>query len=105
MPSVLAFMLLVHRNDHRRQLLRMPRNFATRVRLARVMRDINDRVGHYLFALAVIYSGVAAISAAVLALLGLPNAMIWGVADGPGLLHSVRRRAGRDRPGGVAAAF
>ncbi len=80
--AVLAFMLLVHRNDHRRQMLRVAVTFATRVRLARVMRDINERVGHYLFALAVIYSCVAAISAAALALLGLPNAIIWGVLMG-----------------------
>jgi predicted PurR-regulated permease PerM len=80
--AVLSFMLLVHRNDHRRQLLRVPLTFATRVRLARVMRDINERVGHYLFSLAVIYSCVAAISAAVLALLGLPNAIIWGFLMG-----------------------
>jgi predicted PurR-regulated permease PerM len=80
--AVLAFMLLVHRNDHRRQMLRVAATFATRVRLARVMRDINERVGDYLFALAVIYSGVAAISAAALALLGLPNAIIWGVLMG-----------------------
>jgi predicted PurR-regulated permease PerM len=80
--AVLAFMLLVHRNDHRRLMLRVPATFVTRVRLARVMRDINDRVGHYLFALAVIYSGVAAVSAAALALLGLPNAIIWGFLMG-----------------------
>lgn len=80
--AVLSFMLLVHRNDHRRQLLRVPLTFATRVRLARVMRDINERVGHYLFSLAVIYACVAAIAAATLALLGLPNAVIWGVLMG-----------------------
>ncbi len=80
--AVLAFMLLVHRNDHRRQMLRVPVEFATRVRLARVMRDINERVGHYLFSLAVIYFCVAAISAVVLALLGLPNAIIWGFLMG-----------------------
>lgn len=80
--AVLAFMLLVHRNDHRRQMLRVPLTFATRVRLARVMRDINERVGHYLFALAVIYSGVAVASTAVLVMLGLPNAIIWGFLMG-----------------------
>lgn len=74
--AVLAFMLLVHRNDHRRQMLRVPATFATRVRLARVMRDINERVGSYLFALAVIYTCVAAVAAMALAFLGLPNAVI-----------------------------
>src|SRR5262249_55637987 len=58
--GVLAFMLLAHRNTHRRQILRIPLNFYTRVRLARVMRDINGRVGQYLFSLCVVYSGVAA---------------------------------------------
>ena len=80
--AVLAFMLLAHRNSHRRQILRIPASFETRVRLARVMRDINERVGHYLFSLAVIYSCVAVLGTVALALLGLPNAMMWGVLLG-----------------------
>src|SRR4029079_12965106 len=80
--GVLAFMLLAHRNDHRRQILRVAADFSTRVRLARVMRDINDRVGHYLFALAVIYTAVALLSTVALALLGFPNAMMWGAIMG-----------------------
>jgi predicted PurR-regulated permease PerM len=80
--GVLAFMLLAHRNSHRRQILRVPASFDTRVRLARMMRDINERVGHYLFALAVIYCAVAVLATASLALLGLPNAMMWGVLLG-----------------------
>jgi predicted PurR-regulated permease PerM len=80
--GVLAFMLLAHRNTHRRQLLRIPVQFETRVRLARTMRDINDRVGHYLFSLAVIYSCVAVVAAVALALLGFPNAMVWAAVMG-----------------------
>jgi predicted PurR-regulated permease PerM len=80
--GVLAFMLLAHRNTHRRQMLRIPVTWATRARVARMMRDINDRVGHYLFALAVIYSCVAAVSATALALLGFPNAVMWGIVMG-----------------------
>jgi predicted PurR-regulated permease PerM len=80
--GVLAFMLLAHRNNHRRQLLRVPVAFATRVRVARMMRDINERVGHYLFSLAVIYAVVALLATLALALLGLPNAVMWGVLLG-----------------------
>ena len=80
--AVLAFLLLAHRNSSRRQIMRIPASFNTRVRLARVMRDINERVGHYLFSLAVIYAGVAACSTAALAVLGFPNAIIWGVLMG-----------------------
>ncbi|MDB5487611.1 MAG: hypothetical protein JWQ58_1326 [Reyranella sp.] len=80
--AVLSFMLLAHRNDHKRQILRVAINFSTRVRLARVMRDINERVGNYLFALAVIYSLVALASTIVLALLGFPNPILWGVLMG-----------------------
>ena len=80
--GVLAFMLLAHRNTHRRQLLRIPTTWATRVQLARMMRDINDRVGHYLFALAVIYACVAVASAVALALLDVPNAVMWGAVMG-----------------------
>jgi len=80
--AVLSFMILAHRNDHKRQILRVPINFTTRVRIARVMRDINDRVGTYLFALVVIYSLVAVVSTIVLALLGFPNPILWGVLVG-----------------------
>lgn len=80
--AVLAFMLLAHRNDHKRQILRVPIDFYTRVRMARIMRDMNDRVGSYLFALVVIYSMVALASIVVLALLGFPNPVLWGVLMG-----------------------
>ena len=80
--AVLAFLLLAHRNSSRRQIMRIPASFNTRVRLARVMRDINERVGHYLFSLAVIYAGVAACATVALAVLGFPNAIIWGALMG-----------------------
>ncbi len=80
--GVLAFMLLAHRNTHRRQVLRIPGHFETRVRLARTMRDVNERVGHYLFSLAVIYSCVAVLATVALALIGFPNAMVWGAVMG-----------------------
>jgi predicted PurR-regulated permease PerM len=80
--GVLAFMLLAHRNTHRRQLLRIPGEFQSRVRLARVMRDINERVGYYLFSLVVIYAGVAILATIALALIGLPNAVMWGAFMG-----------------------
>jgi predicted PurR-regulated permease PerM len=94
--GALAFMLLAHRNTHRRQLLRIPVQFETRVRLARTMRDINDRVGHYLFSLAVIYSCVAVVAAIALALLGFPNAMVWGAVMGLAF-HRVTARHARVR--------
>jgi len=78
----LAFMLLAHRNSQRRQILRVAASFDTRVRLARVMRDINERVGHYLLSLSAIYFAVAVISTVVLALLGFPNAIVWGACMG-----------------------
>ncbi len=80
--GVLAFMLLTHRNTSRRQIMRIPGSFNTRVRLARMMRDINERVAQYLFSLAVIYTCVAAVATAALALLGFPNAIVWGVLMG-----------------------
>lgn len=80
--AVLAFLLLGHRNGARRQIMRIPAAFDTRLRVARVMRDINDRVGQYLFSLAVIYSGVAALATVALMLLGFPNAIIWGALLG-----------------------
>jgi predicted PurR-regulated permease PerM len=80
--GVLAFLLLAHRNFHRRQILRIPVSFGTRVRLARVVRDINNRVGRYLLSLTLIYSGVAVIAACALWALGFSNPIAWGAALG-----------------------
>jgi len=80
--GVLSFMLLAHRNGLRRQILRVPVEFETRVRLARVMRDINERVGTYLLSLLAIYTVVAILSAVALALLGYSNAAMWGACMG-----------------------
>ena len=95
--GVLAFMLLAHRNTSRRQIMRIPAAFHTRVRLARVMRDINERVGHYLFSLAVIYAGVAAVATAGAGAAGLPQCHHVGRADGHRELRAVHRPAGDDR--------
>ncbi|HYC66274.1 MAG TPA: AI-2E family transporter, partial [Reyranellaceae bacterium] len=78
----LAFFLLSHRHVNRRQVLRIAPTFDARLKLARVMRAVYDRVGHYLFALTLIYFGVAVISAAALAVIGVPNAAIWGALLG-----------------------
>jgi predicted PurR-regulated permease PerM len=80
--AVLAFLLLAHRNSSRRQIMRIPASYPMRMRLARMMRDINERVSQYLFSLAVIYTGVAACSTVALALLGFPNAIVWGALMG-----------------------
>lgn len=78
----LALFLLANRNTNRRQVLRIARTFPVRLQLGRVMRAVYDRVGHYLFALTIIYSGVAVVSAAALAAIGLPNAVMWGAVMG-----------------------
>jgi predicted PurR-regulated permease PerM len=80
--GVLAFMLLAHRNTYRRQILRIPGGFGTRVRLGRVLRDVDERVGYYLFSLTMIYAGVAVLATVALALLGLPNPVMWGAFMG-----------------------
>ena len=78
----LALFLLSNRHTTWRQLIRIPRSFGARIRLARVMRAVYDRVGHYLFALFIIYAGVAAIAASVLAVIGFPDAVMWGAVLG-----------------------
>jgi predicted PurR-regulated permease PerM len=78
----LALFLLSHRHTTWRQLIRIPRSFGARIRLARVMRAVYDRVGHYLFALFIIYAGVAVISASILAVIGFPDAVMWGAVLG-----------------------
>ncbi len=68
------------------------------------MRDINDRVGHYLFTLAVIYAGVAACCDGRAGGAGLSQRHHLGRPDGHRGLRAVHRLSGDHRgrrPGGV----
>jgi len=60
--TVLMIFLLAYRRRYTRQLILFPRAFPNRLRMARICRDIQQRVSHYLFTLAAINIGLAIVT-------------------------------------------
>lgn len=77
---LLATFILAERRKYRLKLITAAQSLQTRLRLARILRDMGKKVSGYLFAISVInvFDGIAA--AAAFYLLGLPDPILWGVA-------------------------
>lgn len=78
----LVVFLVAERGCIRAIILRAPASFVTRLKLARVVRDMRSIVTGYLFTISCINLGMAAISTATLVTLGIPDALLWGVGVG-----------------------
>ena len=80
--AVLAIFLMSERRRYTEQLIMLPVTFPNRVRMARICRDVKDRVSGYLATLSLINLGLAVSTATAFWLAGIPNGIIWGVAYG-----------------------
>lgn len=80
--TILTIFLLAYRRHYTVQLILMPRTFQNRLRMARICRDVRNRVSGYLFTLSLINIGLTAITAICFSLAGIPNAYLWGIAFG-----------------------
>jgi len=80
--TVLTIFLLLGRRQYTEQLILLPRNYANRLRMARICRDVKLRVSGYLFTLAMINIGLAVATAVCLSIAGVPDAVVWGIAYG-----------------------
>jgi predicted PurR-regulated permease PerM len=80
--AVLAIFLMSERRRYTEQLILLPHSFAGRVRMARICRDVKDRVSGYLSTLSLINLGLAVATAAAFSIAGIPNGILWGVAYG-----------------------
>ena len=80
--AVLTFFLLRDRASLARSLLALGPDPSARRALGRAMRDVQLNVSRYLLAITLINIGLGASVAAAFALLGVPNAGLWGVAAG-----------------------
>jgi predicted PurR-regulated permease PerM len=78
--AVLTVFLLADRKRYTRQLILTPRRFVTRMRIARICRDVQQRVSGYLFVMACINVGQAALIAGCFVLAGIADPILWGLA-------------------------
>jgi predicted PurR-regulated permease PerM len=80
--TVLTIFLLACRRRYTMQLILLPRTFSSRLRMARICRDVNIRVSGYLFTLSLINVGLALVTAACFYVARIPDALLWGIAFG-----------------------
>ncbi len=80
--TVLTIFLLACRKRYTSQLIRLPRSFQNRLRIARICRDIRSRVSGYLFTLSLINVGLIVITTLCFSLAGIANPLMWGIAFG-----------------------
>jgi predicted PurR-regulated permease PerM len=79
---VLALFLISVREPYRKRLILLPSGHEQRLRVARIMNESLAQVSHYLFVMTMINAGVAVAAALAFTVLGVPYAVVWGVAFG-----------------------
>jgi predicted PurR-regulated permease PerM len=80
--TILTIFLLACRKRYTTQLILLPRSFCTRLRVARICRDIRSRVSGYLFTLSLINIGLAVVTTICFSIAGIANPLLWGIAFG-----------------------
>ena len=78
--AVLTYFLLAARIDYKRRLILAQPSHAERLRTARILRDMGKRVSSYLFTVTMINVGLGIVTAASLAAMGMPYAVLLGFA-------------------------
>jgi predicted PurR-regulated permease PerM len=78
--TIMTIFLLAFRAGYSEQLVLLPRHFAGRVRMARIIRDVRLRVSGYLFMLATINVCLIPIIAIALMIAGISDPILWGIA-------------------------
>jgi predicted PurR-regulated permease PerM len=79
---VLALFLIAVREPYRKRIILLPSDHEQRLRVARIMNESLAQVSHYLFIMTMINAGVGVAAALALSVLGVPYAVVWGVAFG-----------------------
>ncbi|HEY1706775.1 MAG TPA: AI-2E family transporter [Rhizomicrobium sp.] len=77
--TIMTIFLLAFRAGYSEQLVLLPRHFAGRVRMARIIRDVRLRVSGYLFTLATINVCLIPIIAIALMIAGISDPILWGI--------------------------
>ena len=80
--TILTIFILAFRKTHRERMIMLPRSFRNRVRVARVIRDVQRHVSGYLFVLVCINIGLAIVTTLAFTAANIPDAALWGFAFG-----------------------
>jgi predicted PurR-regulated permease PerM len=78
--AVLTFFFLASRRVYRRRIILAQSTQMTRLKVARILRDMGNRVSTYLFTVSMINIALGITVGAALALLGMPAAIVLGFA-------------------------
>ena len=79
---ILLFYMLATRDSFREQLIASPDAWGSKVRIARIIRDIEQGCSQYLFAITVINLCLGCLVAAALLAVGMPEPILWGILTG-----------------------
>ena len=76
---VLVFFILAFGDAFVRKLVKIPARLRDKIHVVKILQEIKEEISHYLFTVACINAGLGAATAVAMWLLGMPNAILWGV--------------------------
>ena len=79
---ILSVFLLASGDTLRLKLIRIPSELSGKKRSLRVLADIENEVSRYLLTITAINAGLGLCVGIAMAVLGMPNPLIWGIAAG-----------------------
>ena len=76
---LLVFFILAFGESFVRKLVKIPASLRDKIHVVKILQEIQDEISHYLFTVACINAGMGTATALAMWLLGMPNAILWGV--------------------------
>ena len=76
---ILVFFILAFGDEFVRNLVKIPARLRDKIHVVKILQEIKEEVSHYLFTVACINAGLGTATAIAMWLLGMPNAVLWGV--------------------------
>lgn len=80
--AVLVYFLLATRSSFRLKAIAARPTVSGKLQTARLLRDMQKKVGSYMFTMLIINFGLAAVVAAGMAAIGMPSPLVWGALAG-----------------------
>ena len=76
---LLVFFILAFGESFVRKLVKIPASLRDKIHVVKILQEIQEDISHYLLTVACINAGLGAATAIAMWLLGMPNAILWGV--------------------------
>lgn len=76
---ILLYFLLAYGETFLRKLVKLPGRMRAKIRVVKVATRIEKEVSHYLLTISCINAGLGIATGVAMALLGMPNPVLWGV--------------------------